>query len=88
MLDSLMRSLIIVEGDIFLQNPLDLTSANQQIIAQCLSSHGSKESFHDTVHIGRFHSGSDGDKVLRKIVDIEHQRIVSALEVRRKCFPE
>ena len=29
LLDSLMRSLTIVEGDILLQNPLDLTSANQ-----------------------------------------------------------
>jgi hypothetical protein len=56
LLDSLVRSLIIVERNMLLQNPFDLTSANQQIIVQCLSSHGSEESFHDTVHIGRFRS--------------------------------
>jgi hypothetical protein len=43
-----MWSLAVVEGNVFLQNPLDLTSANQQKIVQRLSSHSSEESLHDS----------------------------------------
>jgi hypothetical protein len=51
-----MRSLAVVESDILLENRLDLTPANQQKIVQRLSSYRPEKAFHDTVHIGRFHT--------------------------------
>ena len=71
-----MWSLAVVESDILIQNPLDLTSANQQEIVQRLSSHSPEEPFHNTVHVRGFHAGPDGYQIVRKIVNIEHQRIV------------
>jgi hypothetical protein len=49
LLKPLMGSLPVVEGNVFLQNPLDLTFAGQQEIVQRLSSHSSEEPLHDAV---------------------------------------
>jgi len=76
LLDSLMRSLTIMEGNVLLQNPLDLSSANEQEIVQCFSSHRPEEPLQDTVHIRSLDSGSDRYQIARQEVDIEHQRIV------------
>ena len=76
LLKPLMWSLAVVEGNVFLQNPLDLTSANQQKIVQRLSSHSSEESLHDAVHIRRFYARLDGYQIVGQEVNIEHQRVV------------
>jgi hypothetical protein len=71
-----MRSLTIVERDIFIKNPLNLTLASQQKIVQRLSSHCPEKPFHDAVHVRRFHPRSDRYEIVGQILDIEHQSIV------------
>ena len=52
LLNPLMRSLTIIERDIFIQNPLNLILASQQKIIQRLSSHSPEKPFHCAVGEG------------------------------------
>jgi hypothetical protein len=56
LLNPLMRSLTVMEGDVLLENPLDLSSANKQKIVQCFSSEGPEEPSPDAVHVRRLHA--------------------------------
>ncbi len=76
LLKPLKRSLTIVEGDILLQNPRDLTPASKYEIVRRLSSHGPEEPLQDTVHVRRLHARLDRYQIVRQEVDIEHQSIV------------
>jgi hypothetical protein len=76
LLKPLMRSLAIIEHDIFIQNPLNLILASQQKVVQLLSSHCPEKPFHDAVHVRRFHSCSDRHEIVCRIFNIEHQSIV------------
>ena len=75
LLTHLMRSLTIIERDIFVQNPLSLILASQQKTLQRLPSRCPEQAFHDAVHVRRFHSGSDGYEIVGQIIKREHQSI-------------